>query len=174
MKFGNSENEIPVSNQGMKRVLVLLLTLAAAGCSRSIAVERALKVADVHTGWYDAGLQADGKNKLVPTVSLRLQNVSTDPVASVQVNAIFRRVGEQEAWGEHFARAIGPEGLPPGATSNPLVLRSNLGYTGTQARLTMLQNREFIDAKVEIFGKHGSRTWVKIGEYQIDRQLLTQ
>jgi hypothetical protein len=31
-----------------------------------------------------------------------------------------------------------------------------------------------VDAKVEIFGKQGSRTWVKIGEYQIDRQLLTQ
>jgi len=27
---------------------------------------------------------------------------------------------------------------------------------------------------VEIFGKHGSRTWQKLGEYQIDRQLLTQ
>jgi hypothetical protein len=38
----------------------------------------------------------------------------------------------------------------------------------------MLQNREFIDAKVEIYGKHGPRTWAKLGEYQIDRQLLTQ
>jgi hypothetical protein len=38
----------------------------------------------------------------------------------------------------------------------------------------MLQNKDFIDAKVEIFGKHGSRTWVKMGEYQIDRHLLTE
>jgi hypothetical protein len=38
----------------------------------------------------------------------------------------------------------------------------------------MLQNREFIDAKVEIFGKHGSRFWVKLGEFKIDRQLLTE
>jgi hypothetical protein len=27
---------------------------------------------------------------------------------------------------------------------------------------------------VQVFGKHGSRTWVKMGEYQIDRQLLTE
>jgi hypothetical protein len=158
----------------MRRALFFLLTLSLAGCERGIQVEKALKVADVHTGWYDAGIQPDGKNKLVPTVSLRLQNVSPEPVASVQVNAVFRRVGEAEAWGDHYARAIGPNGLPPGATTNPLVLRSTFGYTGEQARLAMLNNREFVDAKVEIFGRHGSRNWVKIGEYQIDRQLLTQ
>jgi len=55
-----------------------------------------------------------------------------------------------------------------------LVLRSERGYTGDQSRLQMLQNKEFIDAKVEIFGKHGSRLWVKLGEFKIDRQLLTE
>ena len=159
----------------MRRAFVpLLLCLAAAGCRRDVEVEKVLKLTDVHTGWYDAGLQADGKNKLVPSISLKLQNLSQEPVSSVQVNAVFRRVGEQEAWGEHFVKAIGTDGLPPGGTGNPIVLRSNLGYTGIQPRIQMLQNREFVDAKVEIFGKHGARTWVKIGEYQIDRQLLTQ
>jgi hypothetical protein len=26
----------------------------------------------------------------------------------------------------------------------------------------MLQNREFVDAKVNLFGKHGSRTWIEM------------
>jgi hypothetical protein len=38
----------------------------------------------------------------------------------------------------------------------------------------MLKHREFVDAKVELFAKQGRRTWVKIGEYPIARQLLTQ
>jgi hypothetical protein len=38
----------------------------------------------------------------------------------------------------------------------------------------MLQNKAFIDAKVEVFGKHGSNLWVKLGEFKIDRQLLTE
>jgi hypothetical protein len=38
----------------------------------------------------------------------------------------------------------------------------------------MLQNREFVDANVTILGKHGRRTWTKMAEYQIDRQLLTE
>ena len=159
----------------MRRTLLfLLLALAAAGCSRGIDVNEALRIVDVHTGWYDAGIQPDGNNKLVPSISLTLQNASDRRVSSVQLNAIFRRVGEQEAWGEHFVMAIDREGLGPGETTGELVLRSTLGYTGTQPRLQMLQNKEFVDARVEIYGKHGSRTWARMGEYQIDRQLLTQ
>ena len=159
----------------MRRVLflLLLLTFPAASC-QSIEVEKAIKITDVHTGWYDAGLQPDGKNKLVPSISLKLQNVSEDPVRSVQLMAVFRRVGDAEPWDDTFVRGIGRESLPPGGTTAPLVLHANAGYTGEQARIQMLQNKEFVDAKVEIHGRHGSRTWVKIGDYPIDRQLLTQ
>ena len=143
-----------------------------AGCE-SREVEKDLKIVNVHTGWYDAGI-VSGQNKLVPSVSLELQNVSDREIQSVQLNAVFRRVGEEQSWGDHFVRAIDTSGLPAGQTTKPIVLRSSFGYTGGQARLQMLQNREFVDAQVEIFGKHGSRTWVKMGEYQIDRALLTQ
>lgn len=163
-----------VSNRGMRRVFfLLLLTCLAAGCSR-VEVEKAIKLTEVHTGWYDAGLQADGKNKLVPSISLKLQNVSDEPVRSVQLMAVFRRVGDAEPWDDTYVRGIGREALPPGGTTAPLVLHANAGYTGTQARIQMLQNKEFVDAKVEVHGKAGNRTWVKIGEYPIDRQLLTQ
>ena len=154
--------------------LAVVAAVLVAGCGHDFDVEKALKLTDVHTGWYDAGIQ-DGKNKLVPSITLKLQNVSDEPVESVQVNAIFRREGETQAWGEHFVTAIDRDGLPAHQTTpGELVLRSNLGYTGTESRLQMLQNKQFVDAKVEIFGKHGSRTWQKLGEYKIDRQLLTQ
>ena len=154
----------------------LLVCLAAAtllaGCSRSRDVQKDLKLVDVRTGWYDAGI-VEGKNKLVPSISLKVQNVSGEDIANVQMNAIFRRVGEQEAWGEHFVRAVDSDGLKAGATGGEIVLRSNLGYTGEQSRAEMLQNSQFVDAKVEIFGKHGSNTWAKMGEFPIDRKLLT-
>jgi hypothetical protein len=159
----------------MSRTVLLLLAMGVAGCSRNIEVEKVLKVTEVHTGWYDAGIQADRKNKLVPSISLRLENVSAEPVRSVQLVAIFRQVSEPDvAWGEHYARAIDRDGLAPAARTSPIVLRSNLGYTGTQPRMQMLQNREFIDAKVEVFARHGSRPLARLGEYTIDRQLLTQ
>ena len=159
----------------MRRLLfVAVAALLVSSCGRNFDVEKVLKITDVHTGWYDAGIQ-EGKNKLVPSISFKLENLSDDAVDSVQVNAIFRRVGEPEAWGEHFATAIDRDGLAAHQTTpGYVVLRSNLGYTGTESRLQMLQNTQFVDAKVEVFGKHGARTWQKLGEFQIDRQLLTQ
>jgi hypothetical protein len=162
-------------NRAMVRRLALpLVALFLLAACESREVEKDLKIVDVHTGWYDAGVIAGGQNKLVPSVSIGLQNVSDRDIASVQLNAVFKRVGEDTAWGEHFIRAIDTDGLKAGSTSGNIVLRSSLGYTGSQSRIQMLQNKDFVDARVEIFGKHGSRTWVKMAEYQIDRQLLTE
>ena len=153
-------------------VLVLVL-LATFGC-RGVDPITALEPVDVITGWYDAGIVEDGKNKLVPSISLKLRNKSSDSVRSVQINAIFKRVNETEMWGEHFGWAIQGEPLAAGAATPDIVLRSGLGYTGVQPRLQMLENKEFVDAKVEIFLKQGSRVWAKLAEFPIERQLLTQ
>jgi hypothetical protein len=152
---------------------VLLASLGGSACAPSIDPITVLEPVDVVTGWYDEGI-VEGKNKLVPSVALKFRNKSSSPVASIQVNAIFRRVGEQEMWGEHFGWAV-PRTTPlaPGAETGVLVMRSALGYTGEQPRMQMLQNREFVDAKVDIFLKTGSRVWSKLGEYPIQRQLLT-
>ena len=153
-------------------VLPVLAALLLVACE-SREVDKDLKIVAVNTGWFDAGIVGGGMNKLVPSISLELENVSARDIQSVQLNAVFKRVGEDQAWGEHFVRAIDPSGLAAGSKTKSIVLRSTLGYTGAQARGTMLQNREFVDARVEVFGKHGSRTWVKMGEFPIERQLLT-
>jgi hypothetical protein len=153
---------------------VVLASVVSVSCGSSEGAVAALEPLDVVTGWFDAGIVEGGKNKLVPSVSLKLRNKSDEPIRSVQVNAIFRRVGEQEMWGEYFGWAIPREPLPAGASTNNLVMRSTLGYTGEQPRMQMLQNKEFVDAKVEIYLKQGSRVWAKLAEYPIQRQLLTQ
>jgi hypothetical protein len=153
--------------------VLFLASLATAGCARTRNVEDDLKLVDVKTGWYDAGIVA-GQNKIVPSITLKLQNVSDESISRVQVWAVFRRADEDKTWGEHFVRAIGPEGLDSGKVGKALVLRSTLGYTGAQSRAQMLQNREFVDAKVNVFGKHGSRTWIKMGEYTVERHLLSE
>ena len=154
---------------------VLLLTaMVSISCGASQAAVAALEPVDVVTGWFDDGIVEGGKNKLVPSVTMKLRNKSGESIRSIQINAIFRRVGEQEMWGEHFGWAVSREGLAAGASTDTLVMRSALGYTGTQPRMQMLQNKEFIDAKVEIYLKQGSRVWAKLAEYPIQRQLLTQ
>ena len=158
-----------------KPLLAVLILIAAAACgsSPSQPISKLVEPVDVRTGWFDAGVE-DGKNKLVPTVMLTLKNVSSEPVANVQLNAVIRRVGETEEWGGAFQKVIGMEAVPPGGASKPIVLRSNLGYTGIEPRAQMLKNSQFVDAHVQVFAKHGGNQWTKLGEWQIAREMLTQ
>jgi hypothetical protein len=155
-------------------VVATLVVVSGAGCRQNVNPIAVLEPQDVITGWFDAGIVEGGKNKLVPSVSMRLRNRSDAPVRSIQVNAIFRRVGESEMWGEHFGWAVQREPLAPGASTDELVMRSALGYTGEQPRLQLLQNSQFVDARVEIYLRQGSQNWAKLAEYPIQRQLLTR
>ena len=155
--------------------LVLLLAwvlLAFASCSGpTIDITKAVQVTEVTTGWYDAGVE-NGLNKLVPTIGFRLKNVIALPLRNVQLNAVFRRVGEPEEWGSSFTRIASDDGLPPGATTDPMVLRSSLGYTSTDPRSQMLRHSEFKDAHVRVFAKQGSAQWAPLGEWNIQRALI--
>ena len=154
---------------------VLLLAVVACGaCNSGVDPTKVLEPTEVITGWYDAGIVEGNLNKLVPSISLKLHNKSDASVRSVQINAIFKRANEKEMWGEHFTWAVQGQPLPGGGSTKDIVLRSGLGYTGEQPRMQMLQNKEFVDAKVEIFLKQGSRVWAKLAEFPIERQLLTQ
>ena len=150
-----------------------VVVLAAPACT-SVDPITVLEPVSVVTGWYDDGIIEGGKNKLVPAVTLRFRNKTGAPVRSIQVNAIFRRVGEKEMWGEWFGWAVAKVPLAGGAETKDMLLRSTLGYTGVQPRMRMLQNVEFVDAKVDILLKSGARTWSKLAEYPIQRQLMTR
>jgi hypothetical protein len=153
--------------------VVALAFVPACGSSAQQPITKLVEPVNVRTGWFDAGVE-NGMNKLVPTVMLTLKNVSREPVSTVQLNAVIRRAGETEEWGGAFMKVVGAEGIPPGGTTKPIVLRSNLGYTGIEPRAQMLKNRQFVDAHVQVFAKHGGNQWMKLGEWPIARDLLTQ
>ena len=179
---------------------MVFLVLALSSCSGpSIDIGSAIRVAEVTTGWLDVGFDEFGRNKLVPTISFRLENVSPEPVSTLQLNGVFRRclvaangqsapvseaspanpeagtcAGEPQVWGSSFVRAVGREGVDPGGATDPFTMDSGLGYTGEQARIEMLRHSDFVDVKVELFIKHRADQWVRLGEHPIARQLLTQ
>jgi hypothetical protein len=154
--------------------IVVLLLLACAACSPPVDLTTSLEVRDVSTGWYDAGI-VNGQNKLVPSITFALKNNSGQPLVSLQINAIFRRMTETDEWGSGFETAAGSDGLAPGAVTLPVTIRSPRGYTGSnESREEMLRNSHFVDAVVELFAKYGSVQWKRIGQYPIARQLLTK
>jgi hypothetical protein len=154
-------------------VVLLALALASLGsaCRPAVDLKKGLRIELVSTGWFDAGI-VDGKNKLVPTVSFKVTNTSDQRLSVLQVNALFRRVTEQDEWGSGLLTVAGSEGLAAGATSGVLTIKSQLGYTGTETRADMLKNSQFVDAKVSLFAKYGSVQWTPVAEFAIARQLI--
>jgi hypothetical protein len=148
--------------------------LLAASCAPPVDLAKNLQVLDVSTGWLDLGV-VNGQTKLVPMIAFKFKNNSSQSLTVLQANVLFHRVSDPNVeWGAGFLSVTGSEGLGAGATSNPLTVKSNLGYTGSdQTRLEILHNRAFVDATVQVFAKYGSIQWVKMGEYPIERRLVT-
>ena len=156
------------------RLLLFLALMSSAACGPTVDLTKGLQVNVVGSGWYDLGI-VNGQTKLVPTITFTLHNTSDQKLVTLQINALFRRVSENTEWGSGFLTVIGSQGLVPGATTDPITITSQLGYTGSdQSRQEMLNNAHFVDAKVELFGKYGSTQWVLLGSYPITRQLLTK
>ncbi len=198
MSEGRGGTAVGSRARGERLAVVLALALAAGCGSPPLHMPGTLAVTDVTTGWLDVGLDDLGRSKLVPTISFRLRNISDSHVRTLQLNGVFRRcqvgqageppvsevspadaeagtcAGEVQEWGNAYVRAVGREGLDPGALAGPFTMESGLGYTGEQPRVEMLQHRDFVDVKVELFIKHRADPWVRLGEHPIDRQLLTQ
>ena len=155
------------------RAVWALLLLLLAGCGTPVDLKQALQVTDFAGGWYDAGVVA-GKNKLVPSVSFRIKknaDVSVNPLA---LNVLFRAADGQESSIDQdvFVQRVEFQG----DSTAPVIVRPENGYLGDgdQSRAQMLQNSQFRDMRVTVFGKHSSSTWVELARYDIPRQLLTK
>lgn len=155
--------------------LLLLFGMTTAACGGpSVDVSKGLQVLDISTAWQDVGI-VDGQNKIVPTITFKVKNVSDQKLTGLQLNLLFRRITEpNEEWGSAFVISPAPGGLAPGQTSESITATSQLGYKGTEPREQLLKNSQFVDAKVDLFAKYASVQWKKVGEFPIDRQLILQ
>jgi hypothetical protein len=152
-------------------LLILASLLTSAGCGPKVDLTKALEVLEVTTGWFDVG-QVDGANKLVPTITFRLKNVSDQKLKALHTNVVFREVGKpNEEWGSGFKIVRGSEGLAPGETTDAITLRSPNGLKAPQPRADMLVNKAFVDAKVDLFAKYSSTQWVRLREITVERHL---
>jgi hypothetical protein len=108
------------------------IAFAGAGCGPNIDVAAALRLESVTTGWVDVGpvgqspAAHERTNKVVPSVSFMVKNVTDRTLAPVQVNAVFRRLGDPSEWTNGTAQAAGSDGLELGS-ARELTLRRRHG-----------------------------------------------
>jgi hypothetical protein len=154
-------------------ILIGFLTAFFAACEPAVDLAASLQVELVTTGWLDVGV-VNGKNKLVPAVSINLKNVSDQKLSVLQVNALFRRSDDGQDLGNGFVTAAGSDGLTSGSATRTLLIASHQGYIGADSPGDLLHNSQFVDARVDLFAKYGSAQWTKLGAYPITRQLIAR
>jgi hypothetical protein len=155
----------------MKLRIAVAAALLTTACAPNVDLTSALAIESVSTGWANAG-NIDSHNRIVPSVSFKLKNLTDRKLRTLEINALFRRVTEPQEWGSGFKAATGSEGLAPGAETPTITVKSSIGYTGTDGTDELLTNSQFVDARVELFAKNGSSSWTRIGEYTVSRVLL--
>ena len=154
----------------MKPMMLMLAVVMTAACGEPIDVATAVQVDVTTSGWLVAGV-VEGKNKIVPSVSLTLKNVSGHPLNALQANAVFRLAATNAEIDTDFRPVSASGGLPVASSTEKIRLKAAVGYTGTDPVDELLNNSQFGDAKVEVFVKAGSGEWTRVGEYPIARQL---
>ena len=154
----------------MKRMLAMCAIALTTACGKPVDVVKAVQVNVITSGWVPAASQG-GKNKIVPSITVTLKDTSADTLNALQVNAVFRLISTNDELSSDFKPASGSGGLAPGATTDKVVLKANLGYTGTDPVDELLRNSKFVDAKVEVFVKAGPGQWTRVGEYPIAREF---
>lgn len=158
-----------------KRLVVPLLALwvlTGAGCGSQVDLAKTLTVTEVFSGWYDFGL-VDGLNKLVPSISFKLQNVGDAPINRVQLLVSFWQEGADGENDSKEITGIGAEDVAPGASSDAILVRSGVGYTIEQPRAELFTHGGFKDFTVKLFAKRSGRI-VPLGEYKVERRIIPQ
>jgi hypothetical protein len=148
-----------------------LAVVAAVGCGPDAEVGDAVRLEAVTTGWLDVG-PLGTQNKLVPMVSFKVKNATGRTLAPIHVNAVFRRVGDSAEWSNGMVTAAGSQGLPAAAATDRLVIKGDAGYTGSDSQWELLKNSHFVDARVDVFARYGSRQWARVGVFPIARQVV--
>jgi hypothetical protein len=152
------------------RAFVLFSLLTAFGCD-SVDLKTAIEVVDVSSGYYDDGLTPAGMNHLVPSVTFSLRNKSGGSVSSVDMIVMYWAQGQDAEQDEALIKAIGGSGLPAGATSDPIVSRSRIGFSMAAPRAELFSQRAFVEWSAKLFLKRGGKI-VPAGEYKIDHRIL--
>jgi hypothetical protein len=150
--------------------VVALALLLSGACGPPIDLSKAVEVTDVFSGWYDDGV-LDGRNHLLPTITFKLHNTGSEPIAGVQLIVAFWEDGADGEFDSQVVRGIGSDALAPGVSTDPIYVRDPKGYTLEGARAAFFEHSMFKDFTVKVFASRSGKI-VPLGEFKVERRIL--
>ena len=152
-------------------VALALAVLPACKTMSSDELKGSIEVVDYTSSWVDKYYQPWPQRLiLVPQISFRVKNIGAKPLTYVNFNAVYQFKGDPENFGDAFMAAIRGKAIPPGGTSDVIVLKSNLGVEGKNLA-GIRGNPEWKQAFVRLFAISKGSTPVLLGVYDVSRDI---
>ncbi len=156
-------------------VLILgILALAVMPACKTMSREElkgTIEVIDYTSTWVSKYYQPwPPRLILVPQISFRIKNIGTKPLNYVNFNAVYQFKNDPENFGDAFRASIRGKAIPPGGTSDLIVLKSNLGVEGKNLA-GIRDNPEWKPALVRLFAISKGSTPVLLGVYDVSRDI---
>jgi len=154
-------------------VLGVLALAVLPGCKTmsSDELKASIEVVDYSSAWVSKYYQPwPPRLILVPQISFRVKNVGAKPLTYVNFNAVYNFKGDPENFGDAFKAAIRGKAVPPGGTSDLIVLKSNLGVDGKNLA-GIRDNPQWKQAQVRLFAISKGSAPVLLGVYDVSRDI---
>ncbi len=145
--------------------------LVTAGCHSIPAEElkKSIEIVDLETKWVSKYYQPwPPRLIVVPQVTFKMKNVGARELSYLNFNAIFNFKGDPENFGDAFLAAIRSKGVPPGGTSQAIVLKSNFGVEGKTLK-GIEDNPAWKPAELRLYVIAGGSQPVLLGVYDVSR-----
>ena len=148
-----------------------LAVLPACKTMSSEELKSSIEVLDYTSSWVMKYYQPwPPRLQLVPQISFRIKNIGQNPLSYVNFNAVYQFKGDPENFGDAFRAAIRSKAVQPGATSDLIVLKSNLGVEGKNLA-GIRDNPQWKQAFVRLFAISKGSHPVPIGIYDVSRTI---
>jgi hypothetical protein len=154
---------------GFVLVSFALAGLSACGPEPNLATD--LKLNPTMSGYHDDGITPDKQNRLLPSLTFELVNQGTLPISNVDLVVAFWQVGDDGELDSKQIRGISSAALEPGKSSDPITVRSSVGYTSPAPRAEFFTHSLYKGFIVKVFAKRRGKT-TRLGEFPIDARLL--
>ncbi len=152
-------------------VLGAVALLLATGCTRMTPqqLKASIEITDVETKWVSKLYQQwPPRLILVPQIQFRVKNLGDKPMTYVNFNAVFNFKGDREELGSNYLAAIRGTPVPPGGTSDPIVIKSSFGVDGKDLK-TIQSSPSWRQAEVRLFAQSRGTQHVLLGTYDVSR-----
>ncbi len=163
----------------MKRFAPSVIVLAALALAvwpacktmSSDELKGSIEILDYSSSWVSKYYQPwPPRLILVPQIKFRIKNIGPKPLTYVNFNAVFQFKGEPENIGDAFMAAIRGKAVAPGATSDLIVLKSNLGVDGKNLA-GIRDNPSWKPAFCRLFAISKGSHPVLLGVYDVSRDI---